>query len=58
MFYLPDKQAGEWMWGVQEDYSIMTGGDKAGIWKCRIITAAPVWKLFNVFQLVLNSRQP
>lgn len=32
--HILDKQYGEWFWGVQEDNSIMTGQDKAGIWKC------------------------
>ena len=25
---------GEWVWGVEEDYSIMSNEDKVGIWKC------------------------
>lgn len=32
--YLLDKQHGEWFWGVNEDYSIMSGKDKIGFWKC------------------------
>ena len=31
--YIHDKQNGEWLWGVQEDYSPMQK-DKAGLWKC------------------------
>jgi mannobiose 2-epimerase len=25
---------GEWIWGLNDDYSIMAGEDKAGLWKC------------------------
>jgi mannobiose 2-epimerase len=32
--YLLDKKDGEWYWGVKEDYSVMEGEDKAGLWKC------------------------
>ena len=32
--YILDKKKGEWYWGIQEDYSIMPGEDKAGLWKC------------------------
>lgn len=32
--YILDKERGEWVWGVQEDYSVMTEEDKVGIWKC------------------------
>jgi len=32
--YLLDKQNGEWYWGIKEDHSIMSGEDKAGLWKC------------------------
>lgn len=32
--HLLDKTNGEWFWGVNEDYSIMQGQDKAGFWKC------------------------
>ena len=32
--YILDKQRGEWYWGIKEDYSIMPGEDKAGLWKC------------------------
>ena len=29
-----DKRKGEWVWGIKEDYSLMEGEDKVGIWKC------------------------
>jgi cellobiose epimerase len=32
--YIKDKQRGEWVWGVNEDYSIMDKEDKVGFWKC------------------------
>jgi cellobiose epimerase len=31
---IKDKNKGEWYWGVNKDYSIMQGQDKAGLWKC------------------------
>ncbi|NTS43633.1 AGE family epimerase/isomerase [Flavisolibacter sp. BT320] len=32
--HLLDKEEGEWVWGVKEDYSVMTEEDKVGLWKC------------------------
>ncbi len=32
--YILDKQYGEWVWGVEADYSIMKDKDKIGLWKC------------------------
>jgi mannobiose 2-epimerase len=32
--FIKDKTFGEWHWGVNEDYSPMSGEDKVGIWKC------------------------
>ena len=32
--YLKDKKQGEWYWGINEDYTLMQGEDKAGLWKC------------------------
>ncbi|WP_207495803.1 AGE family epimerase/isomerase [Aridibaculum aurantiacum] len=32
--HIKDHNKGEWYWGVTEDYSIMEGQDKAGLWKC------------------------
>ncbi|MES1226907.1 MAG: AGE family epimerase/isomerase, partial [Bacteroidota bacterium] len=32
--YIIDKQSGEWIWGINEDYSAMKEQDKVGIWKC------------------------
>jgi mannobiose 2-epimerase len=32
--YLKDKKNGEWYWGINEDYSLLQGEDKAGFWKC------------------------
>ena len=29
-----DKKGGEWVWGINEDYTVMTQEDKAGLWKC------------------------
>lgn len=32
--FISDRQRGEWLWGVNEDLSVMPGQDKVGIWKC------------------------
>lgn len=32
--YIKDKRNGEWFWGVDENYNVMPGQDKAGFWKC------------------------
>jgi mannobiose 2-epimerase len=32
--YIRDNKNGEWFWGVLEDYLVMPGQDKAGLWKC------------------------
>ncbi len=32
--YIRDFEKGEWHWGINEDYSLMQGEDKAGFWKC------------------------
>ena len=32
--YILNKAAGEWFWGVNEDYSVMEKEDKVGMWKC------------------------
>jgi mannobiose 2-epimerase len=32
--HIKDEANGEWIWGVNEDYSLMSQEDKAGFWKC------------------------
>ncbi|GEO10580.1 AGE family epimerase/isomerase [Segetibacter aerophilus] len=32
--YILNKKDGEWFWGIKEDYSVMHGEDKVGLWKC------------------------
>jgi cellobiose epimerase len=32
--YILHKEKGEWYWGVTDDYSLMQGQDKVGLWKC------------------------
>lgn len=32
--HIKDGQHGEWFWGVDENYRVMPGQDKAGFWKC------------------------
>lgn len=33
-FYIIDSKKGEWVWGIKDDYTLMPGEDKAGLWKC------------------------
>ena len=32
--HIIDTDKGEWIWGINDDYSAMTEEDKVGIWKC------------------------
>ena len=32
--HIIDHKNGEWFWGVNKDFSLMQGEDKAGFWKC------------------------
>lgn len=32
--HIIDHKDGEWFWGVNKDFSLMQGEDKAGFWKC------------------------
>ena len=32
--YIVDDKLGEWVWGINADYSVMAAKDKVGIWKC------------------------
>ena len=38
---------GEWVWGVNEDYSIMKSEDKAGFWKCPYHNARACIEIIN-----------
>ncbi|MVN22738.1 AGE family epimerase/isomerase [Mucilaginibacter arboris] len=33
-FHIIDSQKGEWVWGLKDDYTLMPGEDKVGVWKC------------------------
>lgn len=33
-FHIINTEKGEWVWGLKDDYSLMPGEDKAGLWKC------------------------
>jgi mannobiose 2-epimerase len=32
--FISNREGGEWVWGVNEDHSVMKGKDKVGVWKC------------------------
>jgi len=42
-----DIKNGEWYWGVTEDYSVMQGEDKAGLWKCPYHNARACLEIIN-----------
>ena len=59
--HILDTKNGEWVWGINSDYSIMTTEDKAGFWKCpyhnsracmevserieRLVHGSPSWEM-------------
>ena len=32
--HIIDKENGEWVWGVKDNYDLIKNEDKAGFWKC------------------------
>ena len=45
--YLLDKEKGEWIWGVLDDYSRMQSEDKVGFWKCPYHNARACLEVVN-----------
>jgi cellobiose epimerase len=50
--HLLDKNNGEWYWGVNEDYSVMEGHDKAGFWKCPYHNARACMEILQRIKLI------
>ena len=46
---LVDKLHGEWHWSLYADGTVNMKDDKAGFWKCLIITAVCVWRFWKRF---------
>lgn len=38
---------GEWVWGLNEDYTLMAGEDKAGLWKCPYHNSRAMLEVIN-----------
>lgn len=53
--YLLDKEKGEWVWGVYNDYKIMDTEDKIGFWKCPYHNARTCIEIVNRCQTVLTE---
>ncbi len=54
--YLLDNKNGEWFWGVNEDYSIMQGNDKAGFWKCPYHNSRACLEIIKRGNSILNNK--
>jgi len=52
--YIKDHQNGEWFWGVDADYLLMEGHDKAGIWKCPYHNSRACMELIRRSQLIYS----
>ncbi|MCC9167014.1 AGE family epimerase/isomerase [Pontibacter harenae] len=52
--HLLDKEKGEWLWGVYDDYNIMKSEDKIGFWKCPYHNARACLEVTNRCQKLLN----
>lgn len=38
---------GEWVWGLNDDYTLMPGEDKAGLWKCPYHNSRAMMEIIN-----------
>lgn len=52
--FIKDK-SGEWVWGVNEDYSIMNSEDKVGIWKCPYHNSRACIEIISRINNLLNE---
>ncbi len=51
--YILDKKNGEWFWGINEDYTLMKGEDKLGIWKCPYHNARACIEIIRRIETIL-----
>jgi mannobiose 2-epimerase len=52
-----DKEKGEWVWGIREDYSLMQGEDKVGIWKCPYHNSRACLEIINRIKSMNTAAQ-
>ena len=55
--HIRDHINGEWYWGVNENYSIMTGQDKAGFWKCPYHNARACMEIIKRIDACYNPKE-
>ena len=53
--HLLDKDKGEWFWGVHNDYSLMSGEDKIGFWKCPYHNGRACMEVSNRCKSILKT---
>ena len=51
--YIKDKNFGEWLWGRNEDGTVMAGQDKVGIWKCPYHNARACIEIITRIQTIV-----
>lgn len=54
--YIVDHKGGEWVWGVNEDYSIMSQEDKVGVWKCPYHNSRACIEIIKRIDSILNQK--
>lgn len=52
--HIIDKEKGEWFWGIKDDYTVMQGEDKAGLWKCPYHNSRACIELSRRLESVIN----
>lgn len=50
--HIIDQKNGEWFWGVNEDFSLMQGEDKAGFWKCPYHNSRACMEVINRLKIL------
>jgi len=53
--HILDKDAGEWFWGVFDDYKPMQEEDKIGFWKCPYHNARACLEIIHRCEKVLKQ---
>lgn len=53
--HIKDNVHGEWFWGVDENYQVMPGQDKAGIWKCPYHNSRACMEIIKRARNIINE---
>jgi mannobiose 2-epimerase len=54
--HIIDYENGEWFWGVDKDFSLMQGEDKAGFWKCPYHNSRACIEIINRLKKLSESK--